>query len=88
MEETNSAFKHRDSNPSLTFGEALNGALARSEWGKIEAQQDRGGDTIITIHLGEKETVTAVHVVKEGYLKVFHSGRTASGAGYGTNLGD
>ena len=88
MDEARSAAKHGDRNPSHTFGEALNSALSRSEWGKIEAEQDQGGDTVITIKLGGKDTVTAVHVVRQGYLKVIHSGPTATGVGYGTNLGD
>jgi ribosomal protein S18 acetylase RimI-like enzyme len=85
MTETNSARKHGDAKASETFTTALVRALYSNRWDLIEGEIRNGGDLVITVLLGGRNTATAVF--GQNLFTIIHSGATASGVGYGTNLG-
>ena len=88
VEVVRRATEHGDDDPARTFFTALESAAGSNQFHLIEVEDVNGEEINITVRLSNNWTVTASYSFRYKHFRVFHSGKTASGVGYGTRLGD
>jgi len=85
-EVKNDALKHGDRDPAKTFFDAYYNVAGRGDFSSVEIEDKNGEEIVITFRLGNGWTVAGSYSFRNKTFTIFHSGRTASGVGYGTNL--